>query len=46
MPINTLMRDDLERKKAVWELGYETKELLRRAFRKIIDAECILESIR
>jgi hypothetical protein len=46
LPIDTLMRDDLERRKAVWELGYETKELLRRAFRKIVDAECMLESIR
>ena len=40
------MRDDLERRKAVWDLGHESKELLRRAFRKVIDAECMLESIR
>lgn len=46
LPIDTLMRDDLERRKAVWDLGHETKELLRRAFRKIVDAECMLESIR
>jgi len=46
MPIDTLTRDDLERKKAVWDLGFETKELLRRTFRKIVDAECIMENIR
>ena len=46
LPIDTLLRDDLERRKAQWELGHETKELLRRAFRKIVDAECMLESIR
>ena len=46
MPIDPLVRDDLERRKAVWDLGFETKELLRRAFRKIVDAECMIESIR
>lgn len=46
MPMDSILRDDLERRKAVWELGFETKEILRRAFRKLIDAEAIFESIR
>jgi Ca2+-binding EF-hand superfamily protein len=46
MPIDSIHRDDLERRKAVWDLGYETKEILRRVFRKLIDAEAMLESIR
>ena len=27
-------------------MSFETKELLRRVFRKIVDAECMVESIR
>ena len=46
MPVDAIIRDDLERRKAVWEMGFETKELLRRAFRKIIDAEGMIESMR
>ena len=46
MPIDSILRDDLERRKAVWDLGFETKELLRRVFRKLIDAEAMIESIR
>lgn len=46
LPMDSLSRDDLERRKAVWDIGYETKELMRRTFRKLIDAECMVESIR
>jgi Ca2+-binding EF-hand superfamily protein len=46
MPIDPLHRDDLEKRKAVWDLGFETKEILRRVFRKLIDAEAMLESMR
>lgn len=46
MPVNTIMRDDLERKKAEWEIGYETKQILRRVLRLVIDTECIVENIR
>ncbi len=46
LPIDTLARDDLERRRAVWDISYETKELLRRVFRRIIDTESMLESIR
>ena len=46
LPIDALSRDDLERRKAVWELGHETKELLRRTFRKLVDAEAMTEAIR
>jgi len=40
------LRDDLERRKAVWDLSHDTKELLRRVFRKIVDAEGMMESMR
>jgi hypothetical protein len=33
MPIDSVVRDELERKKASWELGHETSELLKRVFR-------------
>ncbi len=46
LPIDALMRDDLERRKATWSMSYETKELVRRVFRRLIDAENMLESIR
>ncbi len=46
MPVETLIRDDLERRRAQFDLSFETKELLRRTFRKIIDAESMIENIR
>ena len=46
MPIDVIMRDELEMRKGTRELGYETKELIRKAFRKIVDAENVLEMIR
>lgn len=46
MPIDPILRDDLERRKAVWEIGYDTKDFLRKVFRKLIDSECMMESIR
>lgn len=46
LPIDTLLRDDLERRKAVWDIGFETKELIRRLLRKILDQESMIEGIR
>lgn len=46
MPIDPIIRDDLERRKASWEMGYETKELLRRVFRRIVDTESMMENLR
>jgi hypothetical protein len=46
LPIDPILRDDLERRKAVWEMSFETKELLRKVFRKLVDAEGIAESLR
>ena len=46
LPIETLVRDDLERRRAQFDLSYETKELLRRTFRKLIDAETMIENLR
>lgn len=46
LPIDSLVRDEIERRKANWEVSYETKEVLRRVFRKIIDTEGIMENLR
>ena len=46
MPIDAILRDDLERRKAVWDLSFETKELLRRVYRKLVDSEGMVESLR
>jgi hypothetical protein len=46
LPIDAMSRDEIERRKAVWDVGYETKEILRRVFKKIIDGESRMESIR
>ncbi len=46
LPVETLIRDDLERRKASFDLSYETKELLRRTFRRLIDAETMIENLR
>jgi Ca2+-binding EF-hand superfamily protein len=46
LPMDSILRDDLERRKASFDLGYETRELLRRMFRKLIDAESMIENIR
>ena len=46
MPVETLIRDDLERRRAQFDFSFETKELLRRTFRKLIDAESMIENIR
>jgi hypothetical protein len=40
LPLDPIARDDIERRKAIWEIGYETKDVIRRLFRKIVDAEC------
>jgi hypothetical protein len=46
LPIDAILRDDLERRKAIWEMSVETKELLRKVFRKLIDTETMIESLR
>ncbi|CDW85848.1 ef hand family protein [Stylonychia lemnae] len=46
LPVETIVRDDLERRRAQFDLSYETKELLRRTFRKLIDAETMIENLR
>lgn len=46
LPIDSLSRDDVERRKPQWELSFETKELLRRVFRKIVDGEILIENLR
>jgi len=46
LPIDPVSRDELERRKPVWEIGYETKEVVRKVFRKLLDAEKQMEQIR
>lgn len=46
LPIDPILRDDVERRKAIWDLSFDTKELLRKVFRKLIDAEAMVESLR
>jgi hypothetical protein len=40
------MREELERRRDCCDIGFETKDLLRRTFRKIIDSEIIIERHR
>jgi hypothetical protein len=46
LPVDNILRDELERRKAVWDIGFETKELIRRHIRKLIDQESMIEGIR
>lgn len=46
LPNDNIYRDELERRKAVWELGFETKELIRRHLRRLLDHESIIEGFR
>jgi hypothetical protein len=46
MPNDNLIRDDLERRKAEWDISASTKELVRRVLRKVVDSEQMIESIR
>ncbi|CDW76041.1 ef hand family protein [Stylonychia lemnae] len=46
LPIQPLLRDELERRKAQWDISFDTKELLRRLLRKIIETEIFVESVR
>lgn len=46
LPIESIIRDEVERRKAIWDIGFETKELIRRLLRKMLDAESLIENIR
>jgi hypothetical protein len=46
LPIQQGLRDEIERKKAIWEISSETKELLRKTFRHLVDAEAMIEGVR
>ena len=46
LPADNIFRDELERRKAVWDLGFETKDLIRRHLRRLIDNEGVIEAIR
>lgn len=46
LPIDPMIRDDLERRKTSWDFGHDTKEILKRTLRKFIDTESIVENLR
>jgi len=46
LPIQSDLRDDVEMRKAVWEISSETLELLKKTFRCIVDSEAMIEGIR
>ena len=46
LPIQANIRDELERKRAIWDISHETLELLKKTLRKIVDSEVVIESIR
>lgn len=46
MPINAPLRDEIERRRAVFDISPPTLELLRKTFRKLIDTESMIEAIR
>jgi len=46
LPIEAGVRDEIERRKPSFELGYETKEVCRKILRKLLDTECRIEGIR
>ena len=46
LSVDPLLRDDLEGRKAVWDMGFETKEQVRRLLKKVIELEDTVEGIR
>lgn len=46
MPIETTLREELERRAGIDDMSSETRMLLKTVFRHAIDAECMVESIR
>ena len=49
LPLDPRLRDDLERRKTRnlnSEINFETKDLLRKYFKKLVSCECMIEGIR
>lgn len=46
LPIYAGLRDDVEMRKAVWDISSETLELMKKTFRCIVDSEAMIEGIR
>jgi Ca2+-binding EF-hand superfamily protein len=46
LPIQSDLRDDIERRRAIFDISNDTLDLLKKTFRKVIDAEGMLEGIR
>ena len=47
MPVGpVLLRDELERRKAQWDIGFDTKELIRRLLRRTLEIEASIEAMR
>eukprot|EP00347_Sterkiella_histriomuscorum_P020122 403339023 len=46
LPIQPLLRDELERRQAQWDISFDSKELVRRLLRLILESEIMMENIR
>ena len=46
LPIQPGLRDEVERKRAQWDISNDTRDIFRKTLRRIIDAEVMIESIR
>jgi hypothetical protein len=46
LPIQAGLRDDVEMRKAIWDISSETLDLFKKTLRTLLDSECMLESLR
>lgn len=46
LPIQPGLRDEIERKRAIWDISAETLDILKKTFRHLLDAEAMIEGIR
>jgi hypothetical protein len=46
MPIHSPLRDEIERRRAIFDMSTVTLDLLKKTFRKLIDTESMIEGIR
>jgi hypothetical protein len=43
LPLDGALRDEIERRKPIWDISYETKDALRSLFRRLLDGEVAIE---
>jgi hypothetical protein len=46
LPVETMLRDDLERRQANWDISPLTKDLIKKMLKKLLDGEKVVEGIR